>query len=65
MPIALSASTIGVFGIGLTEFIIAGLMPDISQDLGVSIPTADPLVSGYAEIASMREPRGWSQAFIR
>ncbi|MFL6056690.1 MAG: MFS transporter [Actinoallomurus sp.] len=48
MPIALLALAIGGFGIGTTEFVISGLLPNLSADLHVSIPTAGLLVSGYA-----------------
>ncbi|MGV9351001.1 MFS transporter [Streptomyces spiralis] len=40
--------TIGAFGIGTTEFVIMGLLPNIAGDLGVSIPDAGLLVTGYA-----------------
>jgi len=48
MPLALYALTVGAFGIGVTEFIIMGLLLQVSTDLGVSIPTAGLLMSGYA-----------------
>ncbi|GAA1073465.1 MFS transporter [Nocardiopsis composta] len=48
MPIALWALTLGAFGIGTTEFVIMGLLPEVAGDLGVSIPTAGHLISGYA-----------------
>ncbi len=48
MPIALLALTAGAFGIGVTEFVIMGLLMQISADLGVSIPAAGLLISGYA-----------------
>jgi DHA1 family inner membrane transport protein len=48
MPIGLIALAIGGFGIGLTEFIIAGLLPQVAGDFAVSIPTAGLLISGYA-----------------
>ncbi|MET9507111.1 MFS transporter [Streptomyces flavidovirens] len=48
MPLALLALAIGAFGIGTTEFVIMGLLPEVSADFGVSIPTAGYLVSGYA-----------------
>ncbi|MEU6481312.1 MFS transporter [Streptomyces sp. NPDC047017] len=48
MPLALLALAIGAFGIGTTEFVIMGLLPDVAHDFGVSIPTAGLLVSGYA-----------------
>ncbi len=48
MPLALLALAIGAFGIGTTEFVIMGLLPEVAQDYGVSIPTAGHLVTGYA-----------------
>ena len=39
---------IGAFGIGLTEFIIMGLLPQVAQDLDVSLPQAGLLITGYA-----------------
>jgi len=48
MPLALYALTVGAFGIGVTEFVIMGLLLQVSADLGVSIPTAGWLTTGYA-----------------
>jgi DHA1 family inner membrane transport protein len=48
MPLALLALAIGAFGIGTTEFVVMGLLPQISGDFGVSVPTAGLLVTGYA-----------------
>ncbi|QKE82747.1 MFS transporter [Arthrobacter sp. NEB 688] len=48
MPLALLALAAGGFGIGLTEFVIAGLLPDVAGDLGVTEATAGWLISGYA-----------------
>ncbi|MGW2306308.1 MFS transporter [Streptomyces sp. NPDC001809] len=48
MPLALLALAVGAFGIGTTEFVVMGLLPDIAGDYGVSIPTAGLLVTGYA-----------------
>ncbi|CCV15683.1 putative transporter [Mesorhizobium sp. STM 4661] len=36
------------FAFGTTEFVIAGVLPQVAQGLGVSVPTAGYLVSGYA-----------------
>lgn len=36
------------FGIGTTEFVIIGLLPDVARSLSVTIPQAGYLVSGYA-----------------
>jgi len=48
MPLALLALAIGAFGIGTTEFVIMGVLPEVAGDFGVSVPTAGRLVSGYA-----------------
>ena len=48
MPLALYALTAGAFGIGVTEFVIMGLLLEVSADLDVSIAAAGLLISGYA-----------------
>jgi len=48
MPIGLFALALGGFGIGLTEFVIMGLLPDLAADFGVSEAAAGWLISGYA-----------------
>ncbi|MEU0603288.1 MFS transporter [Streptomyces sp. NPDC006393] len=48
MPLALLALAIGAFGIGTTEFVMMGLLPDVADDLHISIPSAGHLVSAYA-----------------
>lgn len=48
MPAALFALAIGAFGIGLTEFVIAGILPQIASDFGVDIPTAGLMATTYA-----------------
>lgn len=48
MPIALLALTAGAFGIGTTEFVIMGLLLQVSADLHVSIAAAGLLISAYA-----------------
>ena len=45
---ALAALGIGAFGIGLTEFVIMGLLVEVAQSLSVSVPSAGLLISGYA-----------------
>lgn len=69
MPVSLLALAAGAFGIGTTEFIIMGLLTQVSQDLGISIPTAGTLISGYAfgvaigapvlTLATRHWPRKW------
>jgi DHA1 family inner membrane transport protein len=48
MQLPLLALALASFGIGTTEFVIMGLLPQLALDLGVSIPGAGLLVSGYA-----------------
>ncbi|MGH3313760.1 MAG: MFS transporter [Streptomyces sp.] len=48
MPLALLALAISAFGIGTTEFVMMGLLPNVADDLGTSVPTAGYLVSAYA-----------------
>ena len=48
MPLALLALAVGAFGIGTTEFVMMGVLPQAATDLGVSIPTAGNLITGYA-----------------
>ena len=48
MPIGLIALALGGFGIGLTEFVIMGLLPEVAADFRVSEATAGWLISGYA-----------------
>lgn len=48
MPAGLIALALGGFGIGLTEFVITGLLPEVATDFGVTETTAGWLVTGYA-----------------
>lgn len=48
MPLALIALAVGGFGIGLTEFVIAGLLPQVAESFGVDEAAAGWLISGYA-----------------
>jgi DHA1 family inner membrane transport protein len=48
MSPALVALFAAAFAIGTSEFVIAGILPAVSTDLGISIPTAGLLVSLYA-----------------
>ncbi|WP_225769419.1 MFS transporter [Inquilinus sp. Marseille-Q2685] len=56
MPLPLFALAVAAFGIGTTEFVIMGLLPDVARDLGVSIPAAGMLVSGYALSVTIGAP---------
>src|SRR3954469_21216386 len=48
MPLAVFALALAAFCIGSTEFIVSGILLHVSTDLGVTIPTAGLLVTGYA-----------------
>ncbi|MFF8813634.1 MFS transporter [Streptomyces pactum] len=48
MPLALLALAIGAFGIGTTEFVIMGLLPEVADDFGVSVPLAGYATTLYA-----------------
>ena len=45
---AMLALALGGFGIGTTEFVAMGLLPEIATGLGVSEPTAGHVISAYA-----------------
>ena len=47
-PLPILALAVASFGIGTTEFVIMGLLPEVARDFGVTIPQAGHLVSGYA-----------------
>ncbi|MEK5027452.1 MFS transporter [Paenibacillus sp. FSL M7-1046] len=47
-PLSLLCLTLGAFAIGMTEFIIMGLLPNVAHDLGVTIPQAGQLITSYA-----------------
>ncbi|RJL30135.1 Cmx/CmrA family chloramphenicol efflux MFS transporter [Bailinhaonella thermotolerans] len=48
MPLALHLLAVAVFAMGTSEFMLAGLLPGIAADLGVSAGTAGLLTSGFA-----------------
>ncbi len=52
----LLALALSAFGIGTSEFIIMGLLPDLSRSFHVSIPKAGLLVSGYALSVTLGSP---------
>lgn len=45
---ALIALGVGGFGIGMTEFVIMGILPDVANSLKISIPQAGHFISAYA-----------------
>ncbi|MFE2076674.1 Cmx/CmrA family chloramphenicol efflux MFS transporter [Streptomyces misionensis] len=48
MPLALYLLALAVFAMGTSEFMLAGLVPDIASDLGVTVGTAGLLTSAFA-----------------
>ncbi|WP_052847528.1 MFS transporter [Streptomyces avicenniae] len=48
MPIALLALAVGAFGIGTTEFVVTGLLPEFEAEFDVSTPLAGFTATGYA-----------------
>ena len=45
---ALLALAIGGFGIGMTEFVIMGILPEVANALKITIPQAGHFISAYA-----------------
>src|ERR1700742_2865306 len=52
----LLALAVSAFGIGTSEYIIMGLLPDLAHTLQVSIPKAGVLVSAYALSVTLGSP---------
>ncbi|MEB6570018.1 MFS transporter [Staphylococcus auricularis] len=47
-PVAIWMLAIGAFAIGMTEFVIMGLLPNVARDLDVTVSQAGQLITGYA-----------------
>jgi DHA1 family inner membrane transport protein len=52
----LLALAVSAFGIGTSEYVIMGLLPDLAHSLKVSIPKSGILVSGYALSVTLGSP---------
>ncbi len=48
MKLSYLALALGTFSLGLTEFVMMGVLPEISKDMKISIPTTGHLISYYA-----------------
>ena len=48
MSLPLIALFLAAFAFGTAEFVIAGILPEVASGLGVTIPVAGYLISGYA-----------------
>lgn len=56
MPPGVLALAVGAFAIGVTEFIVVGILPTIAKDLQISIESAGSLVSLYALALAIGTP---------
>ncbi|WP_214416606.1 Cmx/CmrA family chloramphenicol efflux MFS transporter [Sphaerisporangium fuscum] len=67
MPLAVYILGLAIFAQGTSELMLAGLLPEIATDLGVSIPDAGMLISAFAigmlvgapvlAVVTLRSPR--------
>lgn len=67
LPLAVRILGLAVFALGTSEFMLSGLLPDIADDMNVSIPRAGLLISAFAigmvvgapllAVATLRLPR--------
>ncbi|MDE5707268.1 MAG: MFS transporter, partial [Alistipes sp.] len=48
MKKSLTALALGTLALGVAEFVMMGILPDVALDLGISIPRAGSLISVYA-----------------
>ena len=48
MKKSLIALAFGTLALGMAEFVMMGILPDIARSLGVTIPEAGHLISAYA-----------------
>jgi predicted MFS family arabinose efflux permease len=56
MPASLFWLALGAFAIGTEGYVIAGLLPSVAGDLGVSIPVAGQLVTAFALAYALGSP---------
>ena len=48
LPVAVPVLALGIFCLGTSEFMLAGLLPEMARELGVTIPAAGSLISAFA-----------------
>src|ERR1700742_3157287 len=56
MQKSILALTIAAFGIGTSEYVIMGLLPDLARSFAISIPKAGVIVSAYALSVTFGSP---------
>ena len=54
MKKSLIALAFGTLGLGIAEFVMMGILPDVAKDLGISIQTAGHFIKTY--IAGISHP---------
>src|SRR6478735_4903534 len=48
LPVLVYVLAAGIFLMGTTEFMVAGLLPDVAADLGVDVTQAGLLITAFA-----------------
>ena len=48
MKKSLTALAFGTLGLGIAEFVMMGILPDVAKDLHISIPQVGHFISAYA-----------------
>lgn len=56
MPVGLYALAVAAFAMGMAEFIVVGILPNIAHDVQVSVPSAGLLVTLYAVGVAVSAP---------
>lgn len=56
MPKAVYLMALGIFAMVTSEFLVGGLMPQISEDLGVTIPQVGYLITAFAVAMAVGGP---------
>lgn len=59
MKKGLIALALGTLGLGMSEFVMIGILPDVARDLDISIPVAAHFISAYAIGVCVGAPPFW------
>ena len=57
MKKSLIALAFGTLGLGIAEFVMMGILPDVAKRFGISIPMAGHFISAYALGVCVGAPR--------
>ena len=64
MRLAILSMALGAFAVGLTEFAVTGLLPQVAAELSVSVPAADAnCVTPFSE--SVTDFRWWFAVYAK